>query len=784
MEEEKPWASSTDPIHTVNTGNIPNVRKHAEFIMEHLNDPNFDISQFPSSNSVVGEEPTQRFVGEDGNGAIAFDDDSPYAEVRAVVSNIDDPLMPVNTFRMWFLGIFFALLTSGFNQIFSMRYPSLFLYTVVTQLICLPLGHGLAHILPTKRFNTFGYIWSLNPGPFSIKEHICMSVMVNSSTVGVYSNHIVLTLHVFYGQTTSMTFQILLALGSQTLGFCMGGHLRRFVVWPASMIWPSVLADCAFFNTLHKNHRQDNQGHMSRKHFLYIAVAASFIWYWVPSYLFTGLSMFNWVCWIAPNNIFVNSLFGTNTGLGMSVLTFDWGLISRFDPLTTPWWCQMNTGSAFLLVFGLIAPILYFKNVWNSAYLPISGRLPFDNTGSPYIVQRIITNGILDPINYAAYSPVFMPTTLTLAYRAAFAVFPALLTHTLLWYRKDIVRRFSRTMKNEYDVHFHLMQCYSEVPVWWYAIIGIIAFTFICTAIEIGHTQLPIWATFICVLLSFLFSLPMSMNLAITNQEVSAQVMHELLAGYMLPGRPIANTIFKTVGYMTCYQATTISSELKFGQYMKIPPRIMFTIQLVSTIITSIWITFIQDWMLQHVEDICTPRQKQGFICPESTVFATSSVIFGAIGPHHIFSLGAPYSAVLWFIPIGLLAPVPFYFLAQHFPLSIWRYINIPVVFEILTIMPEVSGITYSSGLLCGFIFNYIIRRFQFKWWTQYNYILAVALDAGTAISALVIFLTLTLRGIELDWWGNTVWSNTADYNGTPLKPLPESGFIGPTKWS
>jgi hypothetical protein len=54
-----------------------------------------------------------------------FHSESPYPEVRASVSSVDDPLMPVNTFRMWFLGILFTLLTSGFNQIFSMRCKSL-----------------------------------------------------------------------------------------------------------------------------------------------------------------------------------------------------------------------------------------------------------------------------------------------------------------------------------------------------------------------------------------------------------------------------------------------------------------------------------------------------------------------------------------------------------------------------------------------------------------------------------------------------------------------------------
>ena len=47
--------------------------------------------------------------------------------------------------------------------------------------------------------------------------------------------------------------------------------------------------------------------------------------------------MFNWVCWIAPNNLVVNTLFGTSSGLGMSVLTLDWSMIAFLgSPLVTP----------------------------------------------------------------------------------------------------------------------------------------------------------------------------------------------------------------------------------------------------------------------------------------------------------------------------------------------------------------------------------------------------------------------------------------------------------------
>ena len=211
-----------------------------------------------------------------------------------------------------------------------------------------------------------------------------------------------------------------------------------------------------------------------------------------------------------------------------------------------------------------------------------------------------------------------------------------------MWFRKDIARRFHNTLEDEHDIHSRLMQYYPEVPMWWYGTVGIIAFVFLCIAIKMVPTQLPIWAAVIGVLLSFTFIIPLSILQAISNLSTPVQVMYELIGGYIIPGQPIANMIFKAIGNTTVTQAINFAADLKLGHYMKIPPQIMFTIQLIATIIACIWSTFVQQWMLDNVKDICTPGQKQGFICPGSTIFATASVLFGAVGPQRLFSPGSP----------------------------------------------------------------------------------------------------------------------------------------------
>lgn len=62
------------------------------------------------------------------------------------------------------------------------------------------------------------------------------------------------------------------------------------------------------------------------------------------------------------------------------------------------------------------------------------------------------------------------------------------------------------------------------------------------------------------------------------------------------------------------------------------------------------------------------------------------------------------------------------------------------------------------------------------------DYILSAALDCGVAVSTVIIFFCITLPAGPLNWWGNTVYTNTADGQGTPYKSLPSRGYFGPAK--
>jgi hypothetical protein len=147
-------------------------------------------------------------------------------------------------------------------------------------------------------------------------------------------------------------------------------------------------------------------------------------------------------------------------------------------------------------------------------------------------------------------------------------------------------------------------------------------------------------------------------------------------------------------------------------------------------------------------------------------------------------NISSRYYPAIWFLLIGAVSPIPFYFLARN-PRYLFRYVNMPVFWLGPTGMPPGTGINFTSWAIVGLVFQFYLRRHRFMWWMRYNYILSLALDFGVALAAVVIFFTLVYpgEGQKLNWWGNTVYLNTADFNYTPLKTVPDGQSFGPKTW-
>jgi hypothetical protein len=89
--------------------------------------------------------------------------------------------------------------------------------------------------------------------------------------------------------------------------------------------------------------------------------------------------------------------------------------------------------------------------------------------------------------------------------------------------------------------------------------------------------------------------------MAVTNQHSSIYLICQLIAGILFPGRPVANMVFVTYGYISSAQGIKFAADLKLGHYMKIPPRILFSVQLVATVISSLTQIAVLNWYVRFV---------------------------------------------------------------------------------------------------------------------------------------------------------------------------------------
>ncbi|KAF9320893.1 hypothetical protein BG003_004451 [Podila horticola] len=688
------------------------------------------------------------------------EENSPIPEVAATVSTHDDPSLPALTFRYWVMGVVFSVLLAFFNQFFWFRTQPITISPMVIQLISYPIGKFMASVLPKG---------ILNPGPFNIKEHVLISMTANCAAGVAYAIDIVVIQRVFYDQNFPFVANIFMILTTQMIGYGMAGVLRRYLVYPAAMVWPANLVQVALFNTLHKE-EEAQEGQMSRYKFFCVAAIAIFFYQWIPGFLFPALSAIAWVCWIDPKNHVLSQIGGPDA-LGIGAITLDWNTVISYlgSPLVTPWWAQVNIGIGFVLIAYILYPILYYNNVWNAKQFPIISSGLYMQNGEKYNTKTLIKNGNLDEDAYAKYGALRISSGFAITYGMGFAGLASLVTHTWLYHRKKLVAQWKQSREHSEDIHHRLMQAYPEVPDWWYASIFIIMTAVAVATCEVWDYNLPWWGVLLAIFIAAFFSLPIGLIQALTNQQPGLNIITEYVIGYILPGKAIANVTFKVLGYISMAQGLMFVSDLKLGHYMKVPPRAMFWAQLLGTVIAGFTNLITANWLLSTRKGICTDAGGQ-FKCSNAQVFFSASVIWGAVAPERMFGVTSLYNPINYFFLIGFILPIPFYYIKKRYPNTILSNVHIPVIFGATGMMPPARPINYTNWLAFGFAFQYYARRYKPEWHFRYTYVLSAALDSGLAI---MVFLSFLIFGIRdkgmIAWWGTQDNNELCPLQNQPL---------------
>jgi len=224
-----------------------------------------------------------------------------------------------------------------------------------------------------------------------------------------------------------------------------------------------------------------------------------------------------------------------------------------------------------------------------------------------------------------------------------------------------------------------------------------------------------------------------------TGQQIGTNLTSETIAGYALPGRALANMIFKSYALQGLLSALNFIQGLKLGHYMKIPPRATFYVQVVGAVWAAIVQVGIKSWMFGHIEGLCTEDQAHNFTCPHAGVFYTSSIVWGVIGPDQLvsfleslcplvnvtlfiylpnvslsfflqftlqFGKDRPYNPIYWALLVGVFVPFPTWLLARKYPKSWYKFVSWPLIFTGVSYLPSAAGINYSAWFLAAFVFR------------------------------------------------------------------------------
>jgi OPT family small oligopeptide transporter len=547
----------------------------------------------------------------------------------------------------------------------------------VIQILLFPCAKFLELVLPDWGLTVMGVRHSLNPGPWTFKEQMFATITYNIAiyTTNSYGMILVQKSPVYYGLSfVNFGYQLMLTLFVQLMGMGFAGYLRRFSVYPVKALWPTILPIIAMNRALTRTEPKENiyGWTISRYKFFMICTISMFFYYWLPGYLFTALSTFNWMTWISPQNVTLAILTGSSLGLGLfnPITTFDWNIAtSSYAALAQPFFstCTMYFGG---ILGGFIILGIYYSNMYDTAYLPINSSSAFANDGTPYVVQNVVVDNKLDETLYQNYSPPFYSAGFILTVGANFAFYPIYFLYIMFNQWTTVSQAYVdfykglRYGKGNYegamDVHSRLMSKYKEVPDWWFLLILAGAVVVSIVFLNIYPLATPVWLVFLMIAINIVFAVPLSFLSATTGTNLGLGALIQVITGFILPGNPNAFLFAQTLGsWALAGYSDNYVQDQKMAHYCKIAPRAVFRSQIGTIFITCFVAVGTQDFILSSVKGLCTPNQPSRFTCAnDGAPLYAASLMWGLLGSDRMFN--SMYPLFKWCFLMGTVIAVIF----------------------------------------------------------------------------------------------------------------------------
>ncbi|KAE9400851.1 OPT oligopeptide transporter [Gymnopus androsaceus JB14] len=737
----------------------------------------------PSSNEKLGDldTPVESMSGDDASEQIRLKeveelearlaagtaDDQEYLVQDAhdiaikVLSTRDDYELPVVTFRMLFLGLGFSAFGSVLAQLYYFKPQTLTVSQGFLLIMLYFFGKGWEKALPSH-----GLWWYLNPGPFNIKEHGAALIMASTASASATAIQVISVQDLYYDNKLNPGVAIFTLLSSQLIGYAFAGLLVESLVYPSICFWPSAISPANMFQALHF----DGGLSSKRTKIFWLTFTAIFCYEIIPQWIFpllTGVSIF---CLADNTSATMRNVFGgasNNEGMGLLAVCFDWNLIGS-SCLYTPLWTQLNWNIGIGFTYILMSAV-YYGNVWHGLNFPFMSQDIFDINGNEYNQTAILTDNKFDQAKYDQVGPAYFSSTNALYFITANLAMSATLVHVILFYGEQLkpfiyaMNPWNKNVTVVHDEHYIVMKRYDKVPRYWFLLLLAAAYAIAQATDYTGHSNFSWWQLTVILILSLVFTTAYCTTSAILGfSEFSTQLdgFYSMIGSYMAPGDPIANMYAALYGSQPTVQGITLLGDLKLGQYLKIPPKVNFLVQVLGCVVGA---------LLNYVMELSiVANQRAALLSIAGTrlwsgqnaqSFNSNAIAWGALG-REMFSPGKTYYMVPVALAIGAVMPIPGYLLHRKFPKNqFFANFNTGVVLQYSCYLSVGVNTQVNTASALGVLSQYWVRRRYPRWFTKYNYIIAGALDGGTQVISFILnFAVFGAAGTEVDfpnWWGN-----------------------------
>ncbi|KAK2016420.1 OPT oligopeptide transporter [Colletotrichum eremochloae] len=607
----------------------------------------------------------------------------------------------------------------------------------------------------------------INPGPWGLKEHAICSITATSASNASASIQVFAAQNLFYDLPLSGTTVVLAIISIGLFGYGICGVMRPIAVWHVDAVYWSTLPTV---KTLQGLHWQDLKNSKPLRWFWYSFVAM-FIYEFFPAYIFPWLNSISIPCLAAVNATggkaaVLTNLFGgsnNNEGLGLFTISLDWQYITSAST-SLPLTLQAHSAIGYFICF-LAMTGIYYTNAWDSKSQPFMSTRLRSADGSTYPIAKVFTGGILNKDALAQYGIPRLTGSFAYAMFMANAAIGALVAHCFFFWGGDVKRAYQSAQSGRYDDrhHEHMAKHYKETPWWWYVIVLVISFVLGLVVVVTQNVTLPAWAYVVSLLLG-IFIAPLSTILySRFGSGIATNNLSKMLAGLVLPERPIGNMYFAAWSHNVIANAVSLSNDLKMGEYLKIPPRVMFLTQIYGTILGgfinyAIMISIVNG-NRKLLMDSNGNSSWSGAAMQSYNTNATSWAL-----ANYLYKTGGKYSLV----PIGLgigFGVVIIHRIITYFVPKIRGYsladINMPQLIQYAGYIPYNASQTcvIFSLIISGLFVQFYLRNYCPRIFRDYSYLVTGAFD-GASLTVLFIlsFAVFGAGGLSIPfptWWGN-----------------------------